>query len=101
MWLVIFGPTGGTGGVSWRGRLRGARSYRLRQKPLRDDRPPRTAKDLVGDAFDPGQVREAVAGNEAVISVLGSRQPNTRYARTDQGIRMDRLRPALGTSSRR
>lgn len=29
---------------------------------------------VVGDAFDPGRVREAVAGNEAVISVLGARQ---------------------------
>src|SRR5215213_6092175 len=34
-------------------------------------------KVVVGDAFDSGQVREAVAGNEAVvISVLGSRQPS-------------------------
>jgi len=30
----------------------------------------------VGDAFDASQVREAVAGNEAVISVLGSRTPS-------------------------
>ncbi len=29
---------------------------------------------LVGDVFDSGRVREAVAGNEAVISVLGARQ---------------------------
>ena len=31
---------------------------------------------VVGDAFDPESVREAVAGNEAVISVLGSRKPS-------------------------
>ena len=30
----------------------------------------------MGDAFNPEKVREAVAGNEAVISVLGSRQPS-------------------------
>jgi len=37
---------------------------------------------VVGDAFDPEQVREAVAGNEAVITVLGSRQPsNPLYPR--------------------
>jgi putative NADH-flavin reductase len=36
----------------------------------------RRLKVVVGDAFDAGKVREAVAGNEAVISVLGSRQPS-------------------------
>ncbi len=37
---------------------------------------------IVGDAFDPGRVREVVAGNEAVISVLGARQPsNPLYPR--------------------
>ncbi len=37
---------------------------------------------FVGDAFDPEQVREAVADNEAVITVLGSRQPsNPLYPR--------------------
>jgi putative NADH-flavin reductase len=33
-------------------------------------------KVVVGDVFDSGRVREAVAGNEVVISVLGSRQPS-------------------------
>jgi putative NADH-flavin reductase len=31
---------------------------------------------VVGDVSDAGKVREAVDGNEAVISVLGSRQPS-------------------------
>ena len=35
----------------------------------------RRLRVVVGDAFDPGKVREVVAGNEAVISVLGSWQP--------------------------
>jgi nucleoside-diphosphate-sugar epimerase len=33
-------------------------------------------KIFVGDAFDLRRVQEAVAGNEAVISVLGARQPS-------------------------
>ena len=36
----------------------------------------RRLKVVVGDVSDAGKVREAVAGNEAVISVLGSRQPS-------------------------
>jgi putative NADH-flavin reductase len=36
----------------------------------------RRLRVVVGDAFDAGKVREAVAGNDAVISVLGSRQPS-------------------------
>jgi len=77
MRVVIFGPTGGTGRrlleraiaeghevtafVRDQSRL-GARHERLRV--------------AVGDAFDSGRVEDAVAGNEAVISVLGSRTPS-------------------------
>src|SRR5215208_7685132 len=49
---------------------RRARSYRFRQEPLQDESAPQAAKGRRGDAFDAEKVREAVAGNEAVISVL-------------------------------
>ena len=77
MRLVIFGPTGGTGrrlveraiaeGHEVTALVRNLSKIRARHKRL---------KIIVGDVFDAAKVREAVAGNEAVISVLGSRQPS-------------------------
>ena len=61
----------------------------------------RRLKVVVGDVSDAGKVREAVAGNEAVISVLGSRQPSNPLHPTGQEIPMGRFRPAPPTSSRR
>ena len=48
----------------------------LVRKPSRMTARHQRLKVVVGDAFDQHQVREAVAGNEAVISVLGSREPS-------------------------
>jgi putative NADH-flavin reductase len=77
MRLVIFGLTGGTGrrlveraiaeGHEVTALVRNLSKIRARHKRL---------KIIVGDVFDATKVREAVAGNEAVISVLGSRQPS-------------------------
>ena len=77
MRLVIFGPTGGTG------RRLVERAIAERHEVTAFVRDPsrmtarhRRLRVVVGDAFDQDRVREAVAGNEAVISVLGSRQPS-------------------------
>ena len=77
MRLAIFGPTGGTGrrlveraiaeGHDVTAFVRNPRRLTARHERLRI---------VVGDAFDPDSVREAVAGNEAVICVLGSRKPS-------------------------
>ena len=77
MRLVIFGPTGGTGrrlveraiagGHDVTAFVRDPRKLTARHERLRV---------VVGDAFDPESVREAVAGNEVVICVLGSRKPS-------------------------
>ena len=61
----------------------------------------RRLRVVVGDASDAGKVSDAVAGNEAVISVLGSRQPSNRSTLAGRGTRMDRFRPVPPTSSRR
>lgn len=53
-----------------------------------------------GDVFDPGRVGEAVAGSEAVVSVLGGARA-TRCARTRPGTRTGRAPSVRGTSSRR
>ena len=77
MRLVIFGPTGGTGrrlveraiaeGHDVTAFVRNPRRLTARHERLRI---------VVGDAFDQDSVGEAVAGNEAVICVLGSRKPS-------------------------
>jgi putative NADH-flavin reductase len=77
MRLAIFGPTGGTGrrlveraiaeGHDVTAFARNSSKINARHERLRV---------VVGDAFDPSSVREAVAGNEAVICVLGSRTPS-------------------------
>src|SRR5215216_2151273 len=77
MRLVIFGPTGGTGRrLVERAIAEGHEVTALARNPSKMSARHRRLKVVVGDAFDPGQVREAVVGNEAVISVLGSRQPS-------------------------
>src|SRR5215212_9667148 len=77
MRLVIFGATGGTGRrLVERAIAEGHEVTALVRNPSRMAVRHQRLKIVVGDAFDPEQVREAVAGNEAVISVLGSRQPS-------------------------
>jgi putative NADH-flavin reductase len=77
MRVVIFGPTGGTGRrVMERAIAEGHEVTAFLRNPSRMSARHQRLKIVVGDAFDPGQVREGVAGNEAVISVLGSRRPS-------------------------
>jgi putative NADH-flavin reductase len=77
MRLVIFGPTGGTGrSLVERAIAEGHEVTALVRNPSRMKARHRRLKVVVGDAFHAAKVREAVAGHEAVISVLGSRQPS-------------------------
>ena len=77
MRLVIFGPTGGTGKrLVERAIAEGHEVTAFVRNPSRMTARHQRLRVVVGDAFDPGQVQEAVAGNEAVISVLGSRKPS-------------------------
>ena len=77
MRLVIFGPTGGTGRrVLERAIAEGHEVTAFVRDPARMSARHERLNVVVGDAFDPGRVWEAVAGNEAVISVLGARQPS-------------------------
>jgi putative NADH-flavin reductase len=75
--LVIFGATGGTGRrLVERAVAEGHEVTAFVRNSSRMSARHERLKVVVGDAVDPGRVREAVAGNEAVISVLGSRQPS-------------------------
>lgn len=75
MRLVIFGPTGGTGRrLVERAIAEGHEVTAFVRNPSRMGARHQRLRVVVGDAFNPEKVREAVAGNEAVISVLGSRQ---------------------------
>jgi putative NADH-flavin reductase len=77
MRLVIFGPTGGTGRrLVERAIAEGHDVTAFVRDPSRITARHERLDVVVGDAFDPESVREAVAGNETVISVLGSRQPS-------------------------
>src|SRR5918995_1657710 len=77
MRLVIFGATGGTGRrLVERAIAEGHEVTAFVRNPSRMTARHQRLKVIVGDAFDPGHVRGAVAANEAVISVLGSRQPS-------------------------
>jgi putative NADH-flavin reductase len=77
MRLVIFGATGGTGRrLVERAIAEGHEVTAFVRNPSRMTARHQRLKIIVGDAFDPGHVRGAVAANEAVISVLGSRQPS-------------------------
>jgi len=75
MRLVIFGSTGGTGRrLVERAIAEGHEVTAFAKDPSRMPAHHQRLKVVVGDAFDAEKVREAVAGNEAVISVLGSRE---------------------------
>jgi len=75
MRLVIFGPTGGTGRrLVERAIAEGHEVTAFVRDPSRMSARHQRLSVVVGDAFDPWRVREAVANNEAVISVLGARQ---------------------------
>jgi putative NADH-flavin reductase len=77
MRLVIFGATGGTGRrLLERAIAEGHEVTAFVRNPSKMTAHHQRLKIVAGDAFDPERVREAVAGNEAVISVLGSRQPS-------------------------
>ena len=77
MRLVIFGPTGGTGRrLVERAIAEGHEVTAFVRDPSRITARHERLDVVVGDAFDPGRVREAVAGNEAVVSVLGARKPS-------------------------
>src|SRR5215211_1077919 len=71
MKLVIFGPTGGTGRrLVERAIAEGHEVSAFVRNPSRMRARHRRLRVVVGDVFDAGKVREAV------ISVLGSRQPS-------------------------
>jgi uncharacterized protein YbjT (DUF2867 family) len=73
--LVIFGATGGTGRrVLERAIAEGHEVTAFVRDPSRMSACHERLRVVVGDAFEPERVREAVAGKEAVISVLGARQ---------------------------
>lgn len=75
MRLVIFGATGGTGRrVLERAIAEGHEVTAFVRDPSRMGARHERLRVVAGDAFDPGRVLEAVAGNEAVISVLGARR---------------------------
>jgi nucleoside-diphosphate-sugar epimerase len=77
MRLAIFGATGGTGRrLVERAIAEGHEVTAFVRNPSRMTARHERLKIMVGDVFDLGRVREGVAGNEAVISVLGSRQPS-------------------------
>jgi putative NADH-flavin reductase len=75
--LAIFGPTGGTGRrLVERAIAEGHEVTAFVRNPSRMRARHRRLKIVVGDASDAAKVRAAVAGTEAVISVLGTRQPS-------------------------
>src|SRR3954451_19807995 len=77
MRLSIFGPTGGAGRRLVEGAIaEGHDVTAFVRNPSKLSARHERLHVVVGDAFDPDSVREAVAGNEAVISVLVSRQPS-------------------------
>jgi putative NADH-flavin reductase len=75
--LAIFGPTGGTGRrLVERAIAEGHEVTAFVRNPSRMRARHRRLKIVVGDASDAAKVRAAVAGTEAVISVLGTRRPS-------------------------
>ena len=77
MRLTIFGPTGGTGRrLVERAIAEGHDVTAFARNPSKVTARHERLRIVAGDAFDPTSVLEAVAGNEAVISVLGSRTPS-------------------------
>jgi putative NADH-flavin reductase len=77
MRLAIFGPTGGTGRrLVERAIAEGHDVTAFARNPSKITARHERLRIVVGDAFDPESVLEAVSGNEAVICVLGSRTPS-------------------------
>jgi putative NADH-flavin reductase len=77
MRLAIFGPTGGTGRrLVERAIAEGHDVTAFVRNPSRIRARHQRLRVVVGDAFDPAPVREAVADNEVAICVLGSRTPS-------------------------
>jgi putative NADH-flavin reductase len=77
MRLAIFGPTGGTGRrLVERAIAEGHDVTAFARNPSKVTARHERLRIVAGDAFDPTSVLEAVAGNEAVICVLGSRTPS-------------------------
>jgi putative NADH-flavin reductase len=77
MRLTIFGPTGGTGRrLVERAIAEGHDVTAFARNPSKVTARHERLRIVAGDAFDPTSVLEAVAGNEAVICVLGSRTPS-------------------------
>ena len=77
MRLTIFGPTGGTGRrLVERAIAEGHDVTAFVRNPSKLTARHQRLRVVVGDAFDPASVGEAIAGNEAVICVLGSRTPS-------------------------
>jgi putative NADH-flavin reductase len=77
MRLAIFGPTGGTGRrLVERAIAEGHEVTAFARNPSKITARHERLRIVVGDAFDPESVLEAVAGSEAVICVLGSRTPS-------------------------
>jgi uncharacterized protein YbjT (DUF2867 family) len=75
--LTIFGATGGTGRrLLERAIAEGHEVTAFVRNPSRLTARHERLEVVVGDVFDLGPVEEAVASNEAVISVLGSRHPS-------------------------
>jgi uncharacterized protein YbjT (DUF2867 family) len=75
--LTIFGATGGTGQrLLERAIAEGLEVTAFVRNPARMKAHHRRLEVVVGDVFDPEAVEGAVAGREAVISVLGSRLPS-------------------------
>ena len=75
MRLVIFGATGGTGRrLLERAIAEGHEVTAFVRNPSKMTAHHQRLKIFVGDVFDLRRVQETVAGNEAVISVLGARQ---------------------------
>jgi putative NADH-flavin reductase len=77
MRLAIFGPTGGTGRrLVERAIAEGHDVTAFARNPSRMTARHQRLRVVVGDALDSVSVREAVAGNEAVICLLGTRTPS-------------------------
>jgi putative NADH-flavin reductase len=75
--LTIFGATGGTGRrLLERAIAEGHEVTAFVRNPSRMTARHERLEVVVGDVFDLGPVEAAVAGREAVISVLGSRRPS-------------------------
>jgi uncharacterized protein YbjT (DUF2867 family) len=75
--LTIFGATGGTGRrLLERTIAEGHEVTAFVRHPSRMTARHERLEVVVGDVFDPATVERAVADREAVISVLGSRQPS-------------------------